>query len=76
MANERDTNNNRDDGRDDEGFLLESLRELNTLERALRVLESQGFPLNRMDVVAQDEFSHDVLVPFPEGARCIALGVT
>ena len=66
------TNNSGDSGR---GF-IETLRALNTLERALRVLEAQGFPLNRMEVVAQDEFSHDVLVPFPEGARCIALGVT
>lgn len=69
-ANQIKTNNGGDGG------FIETLRALNTLERALRVLEAEGFPLNRMEVVAQDEFSHDVLVPFPEGTQWIALGVT
>lgn len=60
----------------DRADFIESVRSLSTLERALRALEAAGFPLHRMEVVAQDEFSHDVLVPFPEGEEFMALGVT
>jgi hypothetical protein len=32
-------------------------------------------PLDGLDVLAQDEFSHDLLVPLPDG-RWLAFGLT
>ena len=53
------------------------LLNLKNLEKALRFLEAQQFPLDRMEVIAQDEFSHDVVVPYPENSpNFLAIGVT
>ena len=56
--------------------LVSELNAQKSLEKALRYLESKGFPLQQMEVIAQDEFSHDVVVPFPGLHNFIALGVT
>lgn len=56
--------------------LIAELREIKSLEKALRYLESMNFPLRHMEVIAQDEFSHDVVIPFPESQQFLALGVT
>jgi len=56
--------------------IIVDLWQKKSLEKALRYLESKNFPLQWMDVVAQDEFSHDVIVPFPEEQRFLVLGVT
>jgi hypothetical protein len=52
------------------------IRQFKTLEKALRFLESKSFPLQLMEVIAQDEFSHDVVIPFPGLLSFLALGVT
>jgi hypothetical protein len=56
--------------------LIADLNAQKSLEKALRYLESNGFPLQQMEVIAQDEFSHDVVVPFPGLQNFLALGVT
>jgi hypothetical protein len=56
--------------------LAQALSEVTNLDRALRKLEQLRFRMAEMDVIAQDEFSHDVLIPFAEGERYLVLGVT
>ncbi|CAN5180681.1 hypothetical protein BH10CYA1_BH10CYA1_61100 [soil metagenome] len=47
------------------------------LDRAIQYLSSSElFSLSRMDVIAQDEFTHDVLVPFAQGAQYLVFGST
>lgn len=50
---------------------LDALRSLlaqhHTMERALRWFFSQVPPLSPEDLVAQDEFSYDLLVPYQDG---------
>lgn len=56
--------------------MVAKIQEMSTLEKALRFLEGERFPLQLMSVVGQDEFSYDVIVPFLEEQRFLALGVT
>jgi len=56
--------------------IITEIRTLKNLDRALRLLEKKNFPLHQMDVVAQDEFSHDVIVPFPSPPDVLVLSVT
>lgn len=56
--------------------IIPELNEMKSLEKALRYLESKDFPLKLMEVIAQDEFSHDVVIPFPGSQSFLALGVT
>ncbi len=47
------------------------------LDRAIQYLVSnEMFALSRMDVVAQDEFTHDVLVPFAQSEEYLVFGST
>lgn len=63
--------------RDKHGELSDGLSQCTNLDRALRYLASNPmFALSRMDVVAQDEFTHDVLIPFAEGPKYLILGST
>jgi hypothetical protein len=48
----------------------------NTLENVLAWMRRRGLPLGRMDVVTQDEFSHDVLIPLGNGGQHIVFGIT
>lgn len=56
--------------------LVKELLAKGTLDKAIRFLENKRFPLSMMDVVAQDEFSHDVIVPFIGLQEYLVLGVT
>ncbi|MBZ0185257.1 MAG: hypothetical protein K8F91_03320 [Candidatus Obscuribacterales bacterium] len=56
--------------------LLESLNQAGNLDRAFRCLEQADFCLAQMDVLAQDEFSHDVIVPVPDSVLYLVLAVT
>ena len=59
-----------------EANLANEMLQMKSLDKALRYLETKGFQLRLMDVIAQDEFSHDVILPFPESHRFLAIGVT
>ena len=56
--------------------LAKGLGQCVNLDKAFRYLESEKFLLAQMDVIAQDEFSHDVCVPFPDGQTYIVIGAT
>ncbi len=48
---------------------------LASLEGVLGWMARRGLPLGSLDLVAQDEFCHDLLVPLPDG-RWLAFGMT
>ena len=55
--------------------LARELADCPSLRRLLVWLESRRVPLGRLDSVAQDEFSHDLVALLPDG-RWISFGVT
>ena len=57
-------------------IIIRELEEKTSLEKALRYLEKKRFPLHLMEVIAQDEFSHDVVIPFLGEGSFLTLGVT
>jgi hypothetical protein len=48
----------------------------NTLENVLAWMRKKGLPLGTIDIVGQDEYSHDFLVPVGPGERHLAFGAT
>ena len=56
--------------------IIQELRKINSLEKALRHLETRNFPLKLMEAYAQDEFNHDIVIPFPGEQSFLALAVT
>ena len=46
-----------------------------SLEHVLAWAAGAGMSLEGLDVIAQDEFCHDLLLPLP-GGRTLALGLT
>ncbi|MBS1952608.1 MAG: hypothetical protein JST89_00335 [Cyanobacteria bacterium SZAS-4] len=57
--------------------LATALSRCTNLDRAIQYLaKNEMFSLSKMDVIAQDEFTHDVLVPFTERADYLVLGST
>lgn len=55
--------------------LVREVEALGSLERVLGWMQSRGLSLAAMDLVAQDEFCHDLLVPLPDG-RWLGIGLT
>ena len=47
-----------------------------TLEHVLNWLNADGYPLGRLDMVTQDEYSHDLIVPLPESGEWLVFGMT
>jgi hypothetical protein len=56
--------------------LAREVAAFNTLENVLAWMKERGLPLGIMDVITQDEFTHDVLVPLGSDGRTIVFGVT
>ncbi|MFN8552507.1 MAG: hypothetical protein U0103_13615 [Candidatus Obscuribacterales bacterium] len=57
--------------------LASALSACTNLDRAIRYLSTnQAFLLSAMDVIAQDEFTHDVLIPFAQSEKYLVLGST
>lgn len=55
---------------------LAGLLPLTNLEEVIHHLAFLGFGLGKMDSVAQDEFTHDLRVAFPDGRRHLVIGIT
>lgn len=55
--------------------LADELASFHTLENVLAWMHACGLPLGSLDLVFQDEYSHDVLIPLDEG-RCLVFGIT
>ncbi len=56
--------------------IVAQLQNIKCLDKALRYLETKAFSLAQMDLVAQDEFSLDIVLPIPGQQAFLALGVT
>ncbi len=56
--------------------LANEFRELPNLERLLAWLPSRGFSLAGLEMVTQDEYSHDLLIPVPGGTDWFAFAMT
>ncbi len=56
--------------------LAHGLAKCANLDRAFRFLTKVGFSIGDMDIVAQDEFTLDVVMPFNNDLRVLVLGVT
>jgi hypothetical protein len=56
--------------------LARELAPFNTLENVLGWMKARGLSLATLDVVAQDEYSHDVLIPFGPDGSYLVFGVT
>jgi hypothetical protein len=52
------------------------LRSLQSLEQVLDWSRRHGLDLSQLDVITQDEFSHDVLIPLGASGGWAAFGVT
>jgi len=46
------------------------------LERLLAWLQARGVPLAGLEMVTQDEYSHDLLIPVPGGPEWFAFAMT
>jgi hypothetical protein len=46
------------------------------LEKLLAWLQRSGLGLSGLDVLAQDEYSHDFLIPLGESGRWLVFGMT
>lgn len=56
--------------------IISDLQNIKSLDKALRYLESKAFQLAQMELVAQDEFSLDIVLPIPGEKTFLAIGVT
>ncbi len=55
--------------------LARELAGFTSLPHVLAWLARRGWPTEGLDVLAQDEYSHDLLLPLPDG-RCLSFGMT
>jgi hypothetical protein len=55
--------------------LAEELAGFTSLEQVLPWMMRRGLPSDGLDVLAQDEYSHDLLVPLGDG-RYVTFGMT
>ena len=56
--------------------LAREVADFNTLENVLGWMQRRGLALETIGVVTQDEFTHDVVIPFDADGRHIVFGIT
>jgi hypothetical protein len=56
--------------------LAEELANFYTLENVLRWREKRKIPLETFDVIFQDEYSHDFIIPLGPEGRSLVFGIT
>ena len=56
--------------------LARELASFHTLENVLAWMRTRDLPLDELDVVFQDEYSHDVLIPLRADGRYLVFGIT
>ena len=47
-----------------------------TLEHILNWLTADGYPLQSLDMITQDEYCHDLLFPLSGGSEWLVFGMT
>jgi hypothetical protein len=56
--------------------LAEELARFNTLENVLHWMQARGLSLATIEIVFQDEYSHDFLIPLGPDGRYLVFGIT
>jgi len=56
--------------------LAAAIGRFRTLEHVLNWPMFRGADLKSLDLIAQDEYSHDMLMPLPDGKRWLAFAMT
>jgi hypothetical protein len=56
--------------------LAQEIAPYHTMENVMKWMNARGIPLADMDLVQQDEFSLDVLVPLDTSGRHLVFGIT
>lgn len=56
--------------------LADELAQFHTLERLLEWIPAQGMSLAQLDLITQDEYSHDLLIPMADGSRWLSFAMT
>jgi len=56
--------------------LADEIAEFGTLESVLRWMDARGIALDKIEIIFQDEFSHDFLVPLNSDGSHLAFGIT
>jgi hypothetical protein len=56
--------------------LANELAPFHTLENVLGWMKARGIPLSSLDLVTQDEFHHDVLIPLGTDGQFLVFGIT
>jgi hypothetical protein len=55
--------------------VAETVRPFSSIRHVLDWMQEVCLPLASLDMVTQDEFSHDALIPLPTG-ECLSFGMT
>jgi hypothetical protein len=61
---------------DSDPQIAEGLKGISTLERLIGWFERNGISLASLDMVAQDEYSHDLIVPLSGDRQWLVFGMT
>jgi hypothetical protein len=56
--------------------LAKELAPFHSLESVFGWMKARGIPLSSLDLVTQDEFHHDVLIPLGTSGEFLAFGTT
>jgi hypothetical protein len=56
--------------------LPDDLRPLTSIRHVIDWMRAHGLPLESLDVITKDEFTHDVLVPLGASGACAVFGVS
>ncbi len=56
--------------------LADEIAEFATLESVLRWMERRGIPLEKIEIIFQDEYSHDFLIPLDGDGQHLVFGIT
>jgi hypothetical protein len=56
--------------------LVEEISGLRNLEEILKWVPKAGIPFSGLDLVQQDEYSYDLLLPLSDNLRWLSLGVS
>jgi hypothetical protein len=56
--------------------LASEMAPFNTLENVLAWMKKRGISLGALELIAQDEYSHDALIPVGSGSEYVVFGCT
>jgi len=55
--------------------LADRIAGFTSLEHVLNWLTGEKYPLHQLDMITQDEFCHDLLIPLPDSGNILVFGM-